>query len=295
MTAPTRPALTLISHRLCPYVQRAAIVLAEKGVAFERRWVDLAHKPDWFTAISPLGKTPVLLVDGEPIFESAVICEYLDDTVVPRLHPAAALARARHRGWIEFGSVVLNQIAGFYNAQDEAALELQRLALRRRFEQLEATLGAGPYFAGTEVCIVDAAFAPVFRYFDVFETLGDWHFFDALPRLQDWRAALAVRPSMSNAVGADDPALLRDFIVQRGSALSARVAVEQPEPTFAARSIGPTGPPERVVHDQIQVDSFSPHLDAITGQMHRSYAAGPRQNPSPIAHHSGVPHAFDRT
>ena len=273
MTSPNRPALTLVSHRLCPYVQRAAIVLAEKGAAFEQRWVDLAHKPDWFMAISPLGKTPVLLVDGEPIFESAVICEYLDETVVPRLHPAAALARARHRGWIEFGSAVLNQIAGFYNAQDEAALESQRLALRRHFEQLEATLetanGDGPYFAGTEVCIVDAAFAPVFRYFDVFETLGDWHFFDALPRLQDWRAALAVRPSMSNAVGADYPALLRDFIVRRGSALSARVAVEQPAPTLAASSIGPTKPPERAVRDAIQVDSLIPHLDPIAGQMQR--------------------------
>ena len=299
MTSPNRPALILVSHRLCPYVQRAAIVLDEKGAAFEQRWVDLAHKPDWFMAISPLGKTPVLLVDGEPIFESAVICEYLDDTIAPRLHPADALARAKHRGWIEFGSAVLNQIAGFYNAQDEAALESQRLALRRHFEQLEATLetanGDGPYFAGTEVCIVDAAFAPVFRYFDAFETLGDWHFFDALPRLQDWRAALAVRPSMSNAVGADYLALLRDFIVRRGSALSARVAVEQPALTLATSSIGPTKPPERAVHDPIQVDSFTPHANPIAGQMHRSYAAGPRQNTSPIAHHSGVPHAFDRT
>lgn len=270
MTSSNRPALTLVSHRLCPYVQRAAIVLAEKGAAFEQRWVDLAHKPDWFMAISPLGKTPVLLVDGEPIFESAVICEYLDDTELPRLHPADALARARHRGWIEFASAVLNQIAGFYNAKDEAALDLQRLALRRRFEQLEATLGAGPYFAGTEVCIVDAAFAPMFRYFDVFETLGDWHFFDELPRLQNWRAALAVRPSMSNAVGNDYPVLLRDFFVRRGSALSARVGVEQPELTLAASSIGPTEPPERAVREAIRVDSFIPHLDPVEGQMQGS-------------------------
>jgi len=53
--------LVLISHPLCPYVQRAAIVLAEKGVPFERRDVDLADKPEWFLRISPLGKTPVLL------------------------------------------------------------------------------------------------------------------------------------------------------------------------------------------------------------------------------------------
>src|SRR5689334_15487891 len=84
-TAMERPSLTpkaaplvLVSHPLCPYVQRAAIVLLEKGVPFERRDVDLARKPAWFLDISPLGKTPVLLAGGEAIFESAVICEYLD-------------------------------------------------------------------------------------------------------------------------------------------------------------------------------------------------------------------------
>jgi glutathione S-transferase len=54
--------LTLISHHLCPYAQRAAIALAEKGVRFERRYVDLSAKPDWFLAISPLGKVPLLIV-----------------------------------------------------------------------------------------------------------------------------------------------------------------------------------------------------------------------------------------
>ena len=79
--------LTLVSHALCPYVQRAAIALAEKGAPFTRRDVDLARKPDWFLAISPLGKTPVLVVDDTPIFESAAIIEYLDDTVSPASTP----------------------------------------------------------------------------------------------------------------------------------------------------------------------------------------------------------------
>src|SRR5690242_4210013 len=116
------PDLVLVSHKLCPYVQRAAIALAEKGVAFARRDVDLANKPDWFKAVSPLGKTPVLLVrvpqKWEPvwrssagttnndtaIFESAVILEYLEETQRNPLHPGAPLARAEHRAWIEFGS-----------------------------------------------------------------------------------------------------------------------------------------------------------------------------------------------
>jgi glutathione S-transferase len=141
--------LTLVSHALCPYVQRAAIVLAEKGVSFERRWVELDRKPDWFLAISPLGKTPVLLAGDVPVFESAVICEYLEDTLAPALHPAEPLRRAVERGWMEFGSAVLNTIWSFYTAPDEAALEGRRAALRAQFEQVEAALDhGGPWFAG---------------------------------------------------------------------------------------------------------------------------------------------------
>jgi len=212
--------LTLISHKLCPYVQRAAIVLAEKGIAFERIDVDLSNKPDWFLRISPLGKTPVLLVDGEPIFESAVICEYLEDTTLPRLHPANALQRARHRAWMEFGSAVLNTIAGFYNAPDDQALHGKAAELRGRFEQIEAALGAGPYFAGASFSVVDAVFGSIFRYFDVFDGIADFRIFKATPRVNAWRAALAARPAVRGAVESAYPQLLRRFLIDRGSALS---------------------------------------------------------------------------
>lgn len=55
-------AVTHRCNHLCPYVQRAAIALTEKGVSFARRYVDLSAKPDWFLAISPLGKVPLLIV-----------------------------------------------------------------------------------------------------------------------------------------------------------------------------------------------------------------------------------------
>src|SRR5882724_3279158 len=100
--------LKLISHKLCPYVQRAVIALNEKGVAFERIDIDLANKPDWFLKVSPLGKVPVLSVktDGGEValFESNVICEYIEDTQGgSRLHPQDPLQRAQHRAWMEFG------------------------------------------------------------------------------------------------------------------------------------------------------------------------------------------------
>jgi glutathione S-transferase len=213
--------LLLVSHALCPYVQRAAIVLAEKQVPFERRDVDLADKPAWFRAVSPLGKTPVLRVGDTALFESAVICEYLDDTLAPRLHPADPLQRARHRAWMEFGSAVLNSIGAFYNAPDAAALQARRDDLAARFVQVEAALSdTGPYFAGRDFSLVDAVFAPVFRYFDVFETFQDFGVFDATPRVRAWRAHLAERPSVRNAVQADYGERLLAFLRQRRSALT---------------------------------------------------------------------------
>jgi len=212
--------LKLISHKLCPYVQRAVIALTEKGVAFERIDIDLADKPDWFLAISPLGKTPVLQVGDAAIFESAVILEYLEETQLSPLQPADALIRAEHRAWIEFGSTVLNDIAGFYAAPDEATFKAKTAQLEQRFARLETRVAAAPWFDGESFSLVDAVFGPVFRYFDVFDEIADFGILNGKPKLACWRKALAARPSVRSAVRSDYPALLRDFLDRRNSWLS---------------------------------------------------------------------------
>ncbi|HEY3031768.1 MAG TPA: glutathione S-transferase family protein [Bradyrhizobium sp.] len=212
--------LRLISHKLCPYVQRAVIALSEKGVAFERIDIDLAKKPDWFLALSPLGKTPVLQVGEVAIFESAVILEYLEETQLSPLHPVDPLRRAEHRAWIEFGSAVLSDIAGFYAAADEVTFKAKTTQLEQRFARLESCVTASPWFDGESFSLVDAVFGPVFRYFDVFDEIADFGILAGKPKLQRWRKALAARPSVRTAVSADYPALLRDFLDRRNSWLS---------------------------------------------------------------------------
>lgn len=215
--------LTLISHGLCPFVQRAAIALAEKGRPFTRRDIDLTSKPDWFLAISPLGKTPVLLVGDRPIFESAVILDYLDETVPPSLYPADPLRRADHRAWIAFASAVLEDIARLYNAPDEPALALARGRLAGHFTRLEARVVADPWFDGAAFSLVDAAMGPIFRYLDTFERIGLGGWLDGRPRLARWRRALALRPSVRDAVDAGYPARLLAFLEARDSALGRRL------------------------------------------------------------------------
>ena len=225
MERPDPPALTLVSHHLCPYVQRAAIALSEKGIPFERRYIDLANKPDWLLAISPLGKVPLLLArqdDGSetPIFESAVICEYLEETQSgARLHPADPLERAQHRGWIEFGSSILADLWSLETATEAGTYETQRHVLAAKFAWIESVLNSKPYFAGTSFSMVDAAYAPVFRYFDVFDTITDTEVFANTPKVRAWRTALAGRPSVAKAVPADYADRLRAFLAERNAHL----------------------------------------------------------------------------
>jgi glutathione S-transferase len=205
--------LQLVSHPLCPYVQRVAIVLIEKDIPFERHYIDLADKPAWFTALSPTGKVPLLrLADGTVLFESAAICDYLEEAYPRSLHADNAVERARDRAWVEFGSSVLATLWGLETARDGETLRLKADELRRKFRQVEQALGSGPWFAGRRFGLVDAAFGPVFRYFDVFDTITDLHIFDGLPRTRAWRAGLAARPSIQAAVTPDYPDRLHHFL-----------------------------------------------------------------------------------
>jgi glutathione S-transferase len=223
------PVLKLISHKLCPYVQRAVIALTEKGVAFERIDIDLSAKPDWFLKISPLGKVPVLIVpttQGEvALFESNVICEYIEETQAGAgLHPEDALARAQHRAWMEFGSAILADLWGLETTQDAATFAAKREALTAKFARVEDALGEGPYFDGARFSLVDAVFAPVFRYFDVFDAYGDLGIFAATPKVRAWRDQLARRPSVTAAVSADYPQLLRAFLARHDAYLLKQAA-----------------------------------------------------------------------
>jgi glutathione S-transferase len=220
--------LELVSHHLCPYVQRAVIALTEKSVAHERSYIDLSNKPAWFTEISPLGKVPLLRVrtgkGKEPVlFESAVICEYLEDTQPNPLHPSDPLVRAQHRAWIEFASAALDDVAGFYTAKDDETFEVKRLRLTNKFSWLERHLDDGPFFAGTRFSLVDAVFGPLFRYFDTFDRIGNFGFFDDTPRVRAYRTALSKRPSVREAVSEDYAIRLREFLRRRNSHLSTLV------------------------------------------------------------------------
>lgn len=216
-------SLELISNDLCPYTQRAAIQLAEKGVSFTRTYIDLADRPGWFRELSPLGKVPVLRVGETALFESAVICEYLEEAAPGRaLHPSDPLERARHRGWIELSSSAIADVFGMYMAPDESTFALKQGELRARLLRLETQLSQGPYFAGEQFHLVDAAFAPIFRLFDGFDRVGDLGVLSGMPRVIAYREALGARDSVRGAVVPDYVERFLRYLATRGSYLATR-------------------------------------------------------------------------
>ena len=215
--------LHLISHHLCPYVQRAAIVLAEKEIPHERTYIDLADKPGWFRALSPLGRVPLLQAGQAVIFESQVIAEYLDEVTPGSLHPRDPLEKARHRSWIEFGSETLNAVGAFYSARDAHTFEEKRSALAGKFERIEPEI-AGPLFAGESFHMIDGVWGTVFRYFDVFDRIADFRIMSELDRVRTWRAALAQRHSIAKAPPDGYPERLQQFLKRKDSRLSSMMA-----------------------------------------------------------------------
>ncbi|MCO4771108.1 MAG: glutathione S-transferase family protein [Deltaproteobacteria bacterium] len=186
----------LVSFDLCPFVQRSTITLQEKGVEYDIRYVDLANKPDWFLAMNPLGKVPVLKVGETVVFESAVINEYLDEVYGPQLHPADPLQKAMHRSWIE----VTEQLGGpgymLMVAETEEAARAAAGKARPTLEMFEEKI-EGPFFAGEEFSLVDGAAAPFLqRLWWSEEVRPDLGMFDGLPKVTAWTRQLLARPSV---------------------------------------------------------------------------------------------------
>src|ERR1700716_4185266 len=183
----------LVSFKTCPWVQRAAIVLREKKVDFEFRHIEPDNRPDWFLAISPHKKVPVLRIDDKvSLFESNAIAKSLDETIAPRLHPAEAAERAVNRAWTDYIPTFAQSVTGCAYADSEADFNKAIGQIPAAFERLETALtkqGSGPFFNGTAYALVDAGYAPFLqRYFflDRIRKLGQ---IEKLPPLQAWGAA----------------------------------------------------------------------------------------------------------
>ena len=213
--------LELVSHTLCPYVHRAAAMMHEKGVSFERRYIDLKAKPDWFLAVSPRGKVPVLLVDGQPLFESQAIIEFIDETHPPSLLGTDPFERARQRAWVEVANDLSNAQYRLFVAPspDEQGSAAEALAaLTGRYEEaLASGVIAEEGFNLAHLALASSAL----RFAAVERELGV-RVLPAAPRFETLVRRLAERPSVLGTVPDDYAGIFIRKLVERRSLYAAR-------------------------------------------------------------------------
>jgi glutathione S-transferase len=198
--------MELFTARVCPYAHRTRLALLEKGLEFEHIEIDFKNKSERFLAVSPYGKVPALAHDGQTIYESVIINEYLDEVFPdPPLMPSSPTLRARARIWTHYCNEYFtpDHYAVIRNREParhaELAAKAAKAAERLRFVEREALgrlSGDGPYWFGAEVSLTDLAWYPYF------ERLPAWTHYrgitlpDDCPRLAAWAEAMAARPSV---------------------------------------------------------------------------------------------------
>lgn len=216
------PTFKLISHHTCPFVQRSVITLEAKGVPYERSFIDLANKPDWFLAISPMGKVPVLVVrpDDESaeetvLFESAVISEYLDEVTEGSMHPSDPLAKAQHRAMNELASAALGDAWRLAMAKDLETAKQHEADLRAKLARFEAQI-VGPMFAGEAMNMVDASTLPLLQRVAWVEELADeLDAFKELPKVKAWLKAGEAHEAVQRSTVSDVRERYQDYIRAR--------------------------------------------------------------------------------
>jgi glutathione S-transferase len=221
----------LVSFKTCPWVQRAAIVLREKNIEFELRHIDPDNRPDWFLAISPHKKVPVLRLDDRiSLFESNAIAEFLDETVAPRLHPEDPVARAVNRAWTDYVPTFVGMVTAGAYADTKADYDAVTARIPVPFERLERALekqGSGPFFNGAGYSLVDAAYAPFLQRYFFLDRIRPLGFIEKYPRLKAWGEALMARPSTHSFPPGEFEAMYRENVRKRGKWISQFIAPAQ--------------------------------------------------------------------
>lgn len=153
--------LELISFKLCPFAQRAIILLNAQKIDFEITYINPMDPPDWFKAISPTGQVPLLKADDQIIFESSVITEFINDISVTNIHPENVVQKANNRSWIAFSSSMFDDMFGMV-VGDEEKFNASKSALFGKLKKLETVKNTETFFNGDNFNMIDAAMAPIF-------------------------------------------------------------------------------------------------------------------------------------
>jgi glutathione S-transferase len=199
--------LRLYDFPMSPRVRKVRIVLAEKGLEYEKVHIDIfkgEQKQPEYLAINPYGKVPALQDNGVTLYESTVIMEYLNDKYPdPPLLPTDPGQRARARVLVHHGDnpyesavatlvgeLVIKPTQG--GATDQAVVAKAKENLSSCFARLEMELGHNEYLLGSAFSLSDIPFIAWGVLFPNLKVATP-------PRLEAWFSRLAARPGVKAA------------------------------------------------------------------------------------------------
>lgn len=204
--------MKLYGANVCPFVHRTRLVLAEKGLEHEYVAIDLRNKPDWYHEVLPTGKVPLLEHNGYRIWESAIVCEYLEDAFPDKpLLPSEPGPKAGARIWIDWvSSSFVPLYYKLLKAQSPQEQADHTTELVTALEKLENEgFEDGPWIHGQQISLVDLETYPWFERWPVLSHYRDFEIPSRFEKLWAWVKRMQERESVKSI--AVDP----DFYIQQ--------------------------------------------------------------------------------
>ncbi len=214
-----RNEIKLVTSGFSPFCQRVEMLLVEKDLSYKKREIDLSNRPDWFKKDAPLGKVPLLYVDDKILFESIVICEYLDEAFGLGLHNKNLIIKSLHRAWIEVGNAILAAIFSLIAAKNQDDFNTKKLILISKLTILETNLKYSPYFDGESFLLIDISMAPMFKILVAIENKFYLEIFDKFPKTAAYAENLVIRHSLGQIIPKDYDKMFNELLLRRDSYL----------------------------------------------------------------------------
>lgn len=212
--------ITLAKSKFSPYAHRVEMVLIEKNIPYEVKEVDLANRPDWFVKDAPLGKVPLLYAGNKVLFESIVICEYLEEAFAQNpLHPKDLAEKAWHRGWMEFSNAILSAVFGVMFAKNQEEFDVKKADVVAKIAILDKHLKFNPYFDGEKFSLVDVCLASSLKPLTYIDNKFTLEVFDLYKNAAAYAEGVVTRGSLHKALPSDYDEIFKLFLERRKSHL----------------------------------------------------------------------------
>jgi glutathione S-transferase len=199
--------MKLLYSPTSPYARKVRIAAVEKRIEVEMQKVVLADPDCPVIEHNPLGKIPVLILDdGESLFDSRVIVEYLDNrTPLARLIPQENSAKIWVRRWEALADGVCDAAVAAMqesrrpeNLRDPAVIEKQMGKVQRGLTQLNAELGESKWCVDETFGLADIALGCMLGWLDLRYQQLAWR--ETYPNLARHFDEMMKRPSFSETV-----------------------------------------------------------------------------------------------